>query len=66
MAPDLSRDIFITSMQCKGFYTQKEAFDLIRILDQFPTGDIDIRWKNATTGKPVVLGISSGGNLKNK
>jgi hypothetical protein len=38
-------------------YTLDEAVDLMKMLDKFPTRE-HIRWVNAKTRKPVVIGYN--------
>jgi hypothetical protein len=41
----------------KRIYTFNEAIDLMKALDQFPTGT-QINWISIDTGKPVVIGYN--------
>lgn len=38
-------------------YTLNEAVDLMRVLDKYPTRE-RIRWINAKTKKPVIIGYN--------
>lgn len=41
----------------KRTYTLDEAVELMKVLDKFPTRE-RIKWVNAKTGKPVVIGYN--------
>ena len=57
MAPDNRYNDFMQSLQGRTF-TFSEAIEVMKIFDNFPTGQNTIDWVSSRTGRPVAIGYN--------